>query len=117
MPRKPDEARITAYALGELSGADAREVEDWVKSDPKAAKEVEEIRAVARALTAELYAEGLTNAMALQNKKPRKKWEMAFLFIVILLIAWMANPFVTQVCARLKKGPDAVHHATMQSDD
>jgi hypothetical protein len=61
-----DDHRLTAYALGELSGAERAEVEAMLKNDPEARAAVEEIRALAEkiegALEAEALAEPVINA-------------------------------------------------------
>ncbi len=53
----PDDHRITAYALGESSGAERAEVEAFLKNDPEARAAVQEIRAVAARLKDALEAE------------------------------------------------------------
>ena len=60
-----DEAKLTAYALGELSPAEAAEVEAHLKADPDAQHAVDEMRHVAGLVTDQLAAEPtltLTNA-------------------------------------------------------
>jgi Ca-activated chloride channel family protein len=56
----PDDPKLTAYALEELSGAERAEVEALLKSDPAARAAVEEIRALAAQLEGALAAEPLT---------------------------------------------------------
>jgi Ca-activated chloride channel homolog len=56
-PLSPDDPRLTAYALGELEGADLAAVEAAVAVDPQLARVVAEIRAAAEKLTAALAAE------------------------------------------------------------
>ena len=58
----PDDPKLTAYALGELNGAERTEVEAILKSDPEARAVVEEIRALAAQLEGALAAEPLTDA-------------------------------------------------------
>ena len=57
----PDDPRITAYALGELDGADRARVERALRDDPALRAQVEEIRATASqlesALAEEIFAE------------------------------------------------------------
>lgn len=55
----PDDPRLTAYALGELEGADATQVAAAVSVDPSLQTVVEEIRATAGRLTAALEGEPL----------------------------------------------------------
>jgi Ca-activated chloride channel family protein len=55
----PDDPRLTAYALGELEGADATQVAAAVAADPSLQTVVEEIRATAGRLTAALEGEPL----------------------------------------------------------
>jgi anti-sigma factor RsiW len=47
---EPDDPRLTAYALGELDGAELREMEAHLLEDPAARRVVEEIRASAAML-------------------------------------------------------------------
>ncbi|HZN67978.1 MAG TPA: zf-HC2 domain-containing protein, partial [Tepidisphaeraceae bacterium] len=46
--------RLTAYALDELAGEDRAAVEAHLATNPEARREVEEVRATARLLAAEL---------------------------------------------------------------
>jgi Ca-activated chloride channel family protein len=55
----PDDPRLTAYALGELEGAEAAQVAAAVMADPSLQTVVEEIRATAGRLTDALEAEPL----------------------------------------------------------
>ncbi len=55
----PDDHRLTAYALGELSGAERAEVEALLTRDAAARVAVEEIRALAAQLEGALEAEAL----------------------------------------------------------
>ncbi|MCK4624528.1 MAG: von Willebrand factor type A domain-containing protein, partial [Phycisphaerae bacterium] len=80
MNTEHDEAKLTAYALGELGEAERAEVEAQLKSDPAASQEVEEIRKVAGILTDELKAEPAPKLTSQQRKaveaqagKPRRK--------------------------------------------
>jgi Ca-activated chloride channel homolog len=54
--RLSDDARLTAFALGELEGAERAEIEALVARDDAARRAVEEIRATAAVVTAELGA-------------------------------------------------------------
>ena len=54
-----DDPRLTAYALGELEGAEREQIETAVAADPALQAAVEEIRATASRLTAALEAEPL----------------------------------------------------------
>ena len=54
MTHEIDDDRLTAYALGELEGAEAAEVEALLATNPDARREVDAIRTLARSLTAEL---------------------------------------------------------------
>src|SRR5256885_2606002 len=54
------EEGLTAYALGELDDAARAQVEAQLASDPAAKRQVDEVRAVARLLTAELATERAT---------------------------------------------------------
>jgi hypothetical protein len=56
---KVDRQKLTAYALGELQGAEAREVEESLRSDAAARRYVEEIRGAAQAIERDLRAEPL----------------------------------------------------------
>lgn len=63
MTYDPDDHRLTAYALGELDGADRDAVEAQVADDAESRKSVEEVRATARLLTEQFQIEprpGLT---------------------------------------------------------
>jgi Ca-activated chloride channel family protein len=53
----PDDPRLTAYALGELSDAEAREFDHLIDHDTEAKKTVDEIRQTARWLSLELKRE------------------------------------------------------------
>jgi Ca-activated chloride channel family protein len=53
----PDDPKLTAYALGELTGADRAEVEAALQHSPECRQAVEEIRQFAGALTKELKGE------------------------------------------------------------
>lgn len=57
MTNEIDDIRLTTYALGELEGDDAKEIEALVATDAKAAKEVADIRAFAAALANDLAKE------------------------------------------------------------
>jgi hypothetical protein len=57
---RPDEATLTAYALGELAGAEAAEVEAWLLSHPAAQEAVEEARSVGTLLGEAFGAESET---------------------------------------------------------
>ncbi|MBT5900838.1 MAG: hypothetical protein HOH58_01875, partial [Opitutaceae bacterium] len=54
-----DDPRLTAYALGELSGEDAAEVAAAIERDPALAAEIDEIRAMTGDLADALRAEDL----------------------------------------------------------
>jgi Ca-activated chloride channel family protein len=62
-PRLTDDPRLTAYALGELDGAEKAEVEQRLANDAEARQLVSETRALAAQLTSELSAapEALTD--------------------------------------------------------
>ena len=53
-PYDVDDPRLTAYALGELEGEEARAIEAWIGKNPEARSEVNEIRTFASALETEL---------------------------------------------------------------
>jgi Ca-activated chloride channel family protein len=55
----PDDPKLTAYALGELSGEERAAVETLLKNDPAAQAAVEEIRALAAQLEGALAQEAL----------------------------------------------------------
>ena len=54
------EDQLTAYALGELEGAERERVEAHVARDEPSRRWVEEVRTTARLLTTELSAESLS---------------------------------------------------------
>jgi len=54
---QPDDPQLTAYALGELRGADWAEVEQKLAQDPEARAWVEQIRSAARHMSDELHKE------------------------------------------------------------
>jgi len=54
VPLQPDESKLTAYALGELRGADWAEVEQWLAENPTHRKAVDEIADTARILEKQL---------------------------------------------------------------
>lgn len=56
-PIPPDDPRITAYALGDLQGAERAEFESQLQADPVAQAAVGEVRAMAARLTAALALE------------------------------------------------------------
>src|SRR4051812_3766508 len=60
----PDDPKLTAYALGELNGAERAEVESILKNDPAAQAAVDEIRALATRLESALAAEALAEPVA-----------------------------------------------------
>ncbi|MFP4106622.1 MAG: hypothetical protein ACLFVU_11105 [Phycisphaerae bacterium] len=49
-----DEAKLTAYALGELDAEGRTEVEQWMREDPVLREQVQQIRAVSEHIGAEL---------------------------------------------------------------
>ncbi len=57
MKYDPNDPRLTAYVLDELSEDERREIEKLLESDPQARRQVEEIRQTAGWLTEELQAE------------------------------------------------------------
>lgn len=57
MKYDPNDPRLTAYVLDELSEDERREIEELLESDPQARRQVEEIRQTAGWLTEELQAE------------------------------------------------------------
>ena len=59
--------QLTAYALGELEGAERAAVEARLLSDPAAREEVDAARATARLLTAELAGEPTASLAADQR--------------------------------------------------
>ncbi len=80
MNTEHDEAKLTAYALGELGDKERAEVEAQLADDSEARREVEEIRKVAGILTDELKAEPAPKLTGRQRKaveakaaKPRRR--------------------------------------------
>src|SRR5262245_12857972 len=72
-----DDPRLTAYALGELKGAQREEIEHLLRASPEARAEVEAIRRMAGALTYELagelphpHVEGATRSVHERNGHP-----------------------------------------------
>jgi len=68
----PDDPRVTAYALGELEGAERAEIEAAVQRDPALRAAVEEIRAMARQLEESFSSEPLPEVkpIATASEKP-----------------------------------------------
>ncbi len=80
MRTEHDEAKLTAYALGELSDKERAEVEARLAGDPAARRAVDEIRKVAGILTDELKTEPAPKLTATQRQavearsaKPRRR--------------------------------------------
>src|SRR5690606_11926721 len=74
-----DDATLTAYALGELEGEEAAEVEARLANDPEARMYVDQLRATAGTLTAAFKAEGASPAMAIEHahRSRRGRWVVA----------------------------------------
>ncbi len=80
MDPQTDQAKLTAYALGELSEADAAEVELWITGDEAARRHVEMVREEARVLRRAFHArsaplteehhEALTDAIGDRQREP-----------------------------------------------
>lgn len=68
-----DDPRLTAYALGELEGAERADVEKVVASSAEARAVVEEIRATAEVLSAGLGGEKGPELQVLQRERVRKE--------------------------------------------
>src|SRR5437868_768276 len=66
----PEDPRLTAYALGQLEGAELAAFEAALQSDPAAQAEVAEIRALAGQVESALAAEPFEQPGAV---KPRRK--------------------------------------------
>ena len=64
----PDDARLTAYALGELDPADAAAVEQQLATDPAARATVEQVRATAGVLEDALAAEAGGDAAGIADR-------------------------------------------------
>jgi Ca-activated chloride channel family protein len=62
-----DDARLSAYALGELDESERASVEQLLATDPEARKFVDELRATARALESELANEKMPELTAAQR--------------------------------------------------
>jgi hypothetical protein len=98
---KIDKARLTAFANGELKGAEAAEIEAALRKDPEAAAFVEQQRALAKRLRADLGGEPLPSGggserilreiKRRQGNKPSEKqvWLQgaAVVGVVVLLLA------------------------------
>ncbi len=119
MKNEHDEAKLTAYALGELSEAERAEVEAQLASDPAAGREVEEIRKVAGILTEELKAEPAPKLTSQQRKavkaqaaKPQRK-----LRIWIPLSAAASILIVVAFLSTLSKSRELGHQVASLQDE
>ena len=68
-----DEAKLTAYALGELDAEETKQVEGWLERDPSLQSIVDEVRECATALEesfAEAYALYRGDPAALKRLRP-----------------------------------------------
>ncbi|OWY69772.1 hypothetical protein B7486_19205 [cyanobacterium TDX16] len=132
-----DEAKLTAYALGELDEADRADVERLLDESPDARNEVESIRRVAGMLTEELSAEptAALNATHLQQIEATllagkiRKWASralaaSFLLAVVGLSASYFMPSLSRArdlegnrSARLNRlGEEMYAHARPESE-
>lgn len=102
-----DDPRLTAYALGELTGEEAQEITRAVENDPTLLAEVEAIRGCAAQLTAAFHAESLpqklseaaeTNAVRIPaiRTRSRRRWmaasglAVAASFVVVVGLLFLA---------------------------
>src|ERR687889_523686 len=74
MRHETDDVKLTAYALGELAGDDAREIEARLAGDEAARREVEAIRATAGELRSELANEPLPEVAPAPRKIVERRW-------------------------------------------
>lgn len=83
-----DPNKLTAFALGELSGPEAREAESWIAAHPEAKRYVEEIRALGVSLKKDLSREPLPSAkeIAAVRKSWRAPQYAAALLVLLLLL-------------------------------
>jgi len=65
-----DDPRLTAFALGELEGDEAREIESLLAREPEARRLVEEIKLTAGWLSEQLHREQARETAALADAKP-----------------------------------------------
>jgi hypothetical protein len=88
MNSKIDPAKLTAYALGELRGPEAAEIEALLALDPEAMKQVQEIRALGSKLKNELAREPLPdmNKVNRQRTPWRATQYAAAAFVLLLLL-------------------------------
>ncbi len=104
---KPDDPRLTAYALGELDAAEHVAIEALLKDDPEAREAVAQIRALGGDLAAVLAKEPLpfvtpppqvrqSPPNAREAYRPRRFWRMPFYLAGGLAAACVAVLFVLQ---------------------
>lgn len=72
MKKYTEDPRITAYALGELHGAEAEEIKNLVAKDPELQEYIEQIQAVANGLSALFKKEELVPLKPAQREKLEK---------------------------------------------
>ncbi len=87
MSLHPKDPRITAYALGELSDNEAREVEQFLATSPAAREEVEAIRTFTGRLRSEFAAQPVASASA--GKSPFNK-SVVFAVASLVLVAGLS---------------------------
>ena len=83
----PDDAKLTAYALGELEGDELAALEAAVRADPALRAAVDDVRALAGRLTAALEGEPIETAVAamrpVEKKTKSKLLQFPQLYFVI----------------------------------
>jgi Ca-activated chloride channel family protein len=88
--RFQDDVRLTAYALGELSGDDLREIEALVASNADARNVVEEIRATASLVAAELRASDVATLTPEQRARIASRTDGAKPVVPMRRVWWTA---------------------------
>ncbi|MGZ3712023.1 MAG: anti-sigma factor family protein [Bdellovibrionota bacterium] len=111
-----DPAKLTAYALGELSGAEAREIEALAKTDPDIRRFIDETRAMARELKSDLNEEPTppkSRGTFLGFRRFSNKYAEAGAGLLILLL--LAIPASRRV-SKFLHGSHGLENAPQQAD-
>src|SRR4051794_11392546 len=96
-----DDAKLTAYALGELNDADRAAMEARLATDEGARRDVEEIRALAATLKAQLESETAAAAMGAPaetiklHRRPRWAGRLAVAAAACVVVGGVTFAFIT----------------------
>jgi Ca-activated chloride channel family protein len=68
-----NDPRVTAFALGELEGSEAKEIEDALAVEPELRRAVEEVRVISERLASELQSEPVASLSEAQRARLRER--------------------------------------------